>query len=136
MSGLDEAGLAAARKAIIGNPLNDDQLTRIITAYLASTSPGEGGEPVAWCWRHTTQEGYRFVAFDRPDPNDPHLIAEPLYTASPDREKIIEALRPFANAPDDPFKPPEQDIDGSAAARSLTFADLRGAQDALSSRGK
>jgi hypothetical protein len=94
MSGLNEAGLAAARKAIIGNPLNDDQLTRIITAYLASTSPGEGGEPVGWQHRifyddtnawSEWRDGRHSTALANP-------FEERAVYASPDREKIIEAL--------------------------------------------
>lgn len=52
-------------------------------------------KPVAWMWRHKTQEGYRFVAFEPPDPNDPYLISEPLY-ASPVQLERAEA-KPVAS---------------------------------------
>lgn len=43
---VNEKGLEAAREAIIGNPLSDDQLSRIIKAYLRAAS--NDAEPVAW----------------------------------------------------------------------------------------
>lgn len=43
---VNEKGLEAAREAIIGNPLSDDQLSRIIKAYLRAAS--KDAEPMAW----------------------------------------------------------------------------------------
>lgn len=46
---LDEKALAAAKAAIIGNPFNEDQIGRIVRAYLAaSPSPSMEMEVVAW----------------------------------------------------------------------------------------
>jgi hypothetical protein len=47
---LNADGLAAARAAIIGNPLNDDQLSRIIRAYLDRSSSNEAVAVKALEW--------------------------------------------------------------------------------------
>ena len=47
MMELDPKALKAARAAIVGNPLNDDQIGRIVSAYLAASAGTETREAVA-----------------------------------------------------------------------------------------
>lgn len=48
MTVLNSEGLEKARAAIMGNPFNDEQLGRIISAYLSALPPVDGLEVVAW----------------------------------------------------------------------------------------
>lgn len=57
---VNEKGLEAAREAIIGNPLSDDQLSRIIKAYLRAAS--KDAEPLGRAWRWASSDEWRLLA--------------------------------------------------------------------------
>jgi hypothetical protein len=70
MSALNSEGLEKARAAIMGNPFNDEQLGRIISAYLSALPPVDGLEVAGWQYRfemwNGDWSGWTWVGIEKP----------------------------------------------------------------------